>query len=190
VNGDDRHDEMDEELRSKLAALPGAIEPARDLWTGVAARIDAKRKRVVLLRSAVATTSALLAAAAVLLVLRTAPAGPNGVTPAPVASAPAAATYVRPTFNMLGTPIVPEEETYQSAIVALAPSFDERMDALPPADAEAVAKSFEAIEAGIEATRAALEEDPSDQDLRAELDGEYEQELQTMNDVLDWTTRS
>ena len=188
MNGDDKHDEMDEELGSKLAALPGAFEPARDLWTGVAARIEAKRKRVVFLRSAVAATSAVLAAAAVLLALRTRPASPNGVTSAPVASAPG--VDVRPTFNMLGTPIVPEEESYQSAIVALAPSFDERMDALPPADAEAVAKSFEAIDAGIEATRAALEEDPSDQDLRAELDGEYEQELQTMNDVLDWTTRS
>jgi hypothetical protein len=53
-----------------------------------------------------------------------------------------------------------------------------------------VGASIDAIDAAILVTRASLAEHPEDGDLRGELDAEYEEEIDAMNDVLDWTTRS
>ncbi len=190
MKADDEKDERD--LAQHTGALPRAIEPARDLWTGVAARIEAKRKRAIVVRRTMTAATALLAAAAVLLVIRTArrPAVTHEVTPAPIASERASSTRVRKSLDLRGAAVVPEEESYDAALAALATTVDERLLALPERDADAITRSLDVINTGIDATRDALERDPSDADLRAELDDEYEQEIQTMNDVLEWTTRS
>ena len=190
MKGDDEKDDRD--LAQKVGALPRAIAPGRDLWAGVAARIEAKRRRTIVVRRTMTATSVFLAAAAVFLVFRVAhhPVATNDAVSAPIASERVPQKRVQPTLDEHGSAVVPEEETYGNALAALAPAVDERLSALPSCDADAITRSLDVIHAGIEATRTALAQDPNDADLRAALDDEYEQEIQTMNDVLEWTTRS
>ncbi len=86
--------------------------------------------------------------------------------------------------------IVPEEASYASAVAALAPTFAEQDAVAPEKDAAAIGASLHAIDAAILATRGSLAQHPEDADLREALDAEYEQKIDTMNDVLEWTTRS
>jgi hypothetical protein len=193
VSDRNESDERDPELARALGALPRALEPSRDLWPGVAARVAAERRRASLAQRAATGGAFLLAAASVALALKLAP-GPlatSSAAPAPVASEDRGAGILPRVGARADTePLVPEEESYRAALAALAPGFEQRVGELPPATAKAVDASVAAIDGAIAATRESLESAPSDADLRAELDAEYEQEIQTMNDVLDWTTRS
>jgi hypothetical protein len=176
-------------------ALPREIEAPRGLWTGIEARIAAKERRRVQARRSISGASLLLAAAAVILSVRAARKPREGdPSVAPVASeshriAPphAAPSAVEdPTAALL----VPEEASYRAALAALAPTFEARKASLPEKDLAQVGASLHALDAAIGTTRAALAEHPEDADLRGELDAEYEQKIDAMNDVLEWTTRS
>jgi hypothetical protein len=180
----------DDALARALGALPRSVEPSRDLWAGVATRVDASRRRVVRMQRALTGAAVLLAAASVALAVRVAPHPPADRDEARAPAAVSGAEAHQASDTTPGEVVVPEEATYQAAVAALTPSFDERLRALSPADASAIETSVHAIEAAIAATRESLEQTPDDADLRAELDDEYEQEIHTMNDVLDWTTRS
>ncbi len=184
--------ERDPELARALGALPRAVEPSRDLWPGVAARVVAEQRRARLGRGVATGGALLLAAASVALALKlaTGPLAAGSPGPVPGATADRNAPIVQPGLEDAIEPLVPEEESYRAALAALAPGFQQRVGELPPATAKAVDASVGAIDGAIAATRESLEARPDDADLRAELDAEYEQEIQTMNDVLDWTTRS
>ena len=196
MNETDEHETTSDAPRGSVSraldALPRSLEPSRDLWPGIAARVAAERRRATLARRATSGGALLLAAASVALALKLAP-GPLAASrglPAPVATADQGV----PTSGMNGAqdgdPLVPEEESYRAAVAAMAPGFEQRTLELPRATAKKIDTSIEAITGAIAATRGSLEAAPDDAGLRAELDAEYEQEIQTMNDVLDWTTRS
>jgi hypothetical protein len=172
-------------------ALPREIEPPRDLWGGIEARVQAKRRRHILARRSVTGASMLLAAAAVILSIRSA-SQPRvgGREHGPLASS-AVPLAPRPTQTLEPAEVVvPEEASYRDALSALQASFAEREKSLPRPDMDRVGASIGAIDAAILVTRASLAEHPEDADLRGELDAEYEEEIDAMNDVLDWTTRS
>jgi RNA polymerase sigma-70 factor (ECF subfamily) len=135
-----------------------------------------------------------VAAAAAYVVVMQAPRGTGGsgdvehasvASVASVAPAPPASVPVMPPRAL-----VPEEDSYGAALGALRPTFEARRRQLRDDDMKRIDVSLHAIEAALATTRAALESHPDDPDLRAELGAEYEQKIQTMNDVLDWTTRS
>ncbi len=180
-------------LARALGALPRSVEPSGDLWAGVSARLHASRRRAVRTHRAFSGAAVLLAAASVALAFRMAP---RPVAVRDEARAPAAVATVRGADEShasdveAGDVVAPEEATYQAAVAALAPSFGERLQTLSRDDARAIEMGVHALQAAVAVTRESLEEHPDDADLRAELDDEYEQELRTMNDVLDWTTRS
>ncbi len=181
-------------LSHALGALPRSLEPSRDLWPGIAARVAAERRRASLARRATTGGALLLAAASVALALKLAPrplAASRGL-PTPVATADQGGPTSGVGANEApdGAALVPEEESYRAALAAMAPGFEQRTLELPRATAKKIDASIQAIDGAIAATRASLEAAPDDAGLRAELDAEYEQEIQTMNDVLDWTTRS
>lgn len=174
-------------------ALPREIAAPRELWTGIETRIVAQRRRGLVLRRGVTGASMLLAAAAVVLSVRAArQPRADARPPAPItseslrASPPPTATVDDPAAPVL----VPEEGSYLAALAALAPTFEERKKSLPEKDLAAVGASLHAIDAAIGLTRASLVEQPEDADLRRELDTEYEQKIDAINDVLEWTTRS
>ena len=192
-NHEKRENETDP-ARDALA-LPREIEPPRGLWTGIEARIETKRRREVVVRRSVTASSMLLAAAAVVLSIRSAkqPPADEGAR-APITSESFRATPPRAAPSATEDPVavllVPEEASYLAALTALAPKFEEQEKSLPEKDLAAVGASLRAIDAAIGVTRASLEDHPEDADLRGELDAEYEQKIDAMNDVLEWTTRS
>lgn len=195
-NQQDQEDRFDP-VRDALA-LPREIEAPRGLWTGIEARIAVKERRRVFARRSVSGASLLLAAAAVILSVRAA-RKPHEGDPSigPVATesqhsqhvtAPHAAPSA--TEDPTAALLVPEEASYRAALAALTPTFEARKASLPEKDLAQVGASLHALDAAIGATRAALAENPEDADLRGELDAEYEQKIDAMNDVLEWTTRS
>jgi hypothetical protein len=183
------HDEDDRELLAKIEALPREIDPGRDLWTGIDSRIQAKRRnRRVNVARVVSIASVATFAAAAAWALYFKPA--VGTTPVetPIASVAPVPAVSAPTPALKA--VVPEEDSYRAALASLAPTLSQRKAQLPEADVKKIETSLRAIESAVASTRSALAEHADDPDLRAELDAEYEQEIQTINDVLDWTTRS
>jgi hypothetical protein len=182
--------DLDEKTLAREAlALPREFPPPRDLWTGIEARIAAKRRREIVLGRSVAGGSMLLAAAAMVLFVRTARSPwTEDQTPAPIASESLGAQPRA--SDPPPTAIVPEEASFRSALEALTPTFEQGERSLPEKDLAAVNASLHAIDAAILVTRTSLAGRPEDPDLRGELDAEYEQKIDTMNDVLEWTTRS
>jgi hypothetical protein len=187
-------DGADERLARAILALPREVEAPPSLWAGVEARIAAKRRRALVVRRSVTGASMLLAAAAVILSVRFAShptsSGPQAsCAPSPVTSEalPPVAVPVSPPPPVM---LVPEEASYVAAVSALESSLHDRRQELPAKDAAAVGASLRALDAAISTTRASLAAHPEDADLRGELDAEYEQKIDAMNDVLEWTTRS
>ena len=189
-------DKNENDVFHEALALRREIDPPRELWTGIEARIQVKKRRLVLARRSVTGASMLLAAAAIVLSIRSARQ--------PHADDRARAAVVGESLHTLPTPsspeptatleadevVIPEEASYRDALSALAVTFAEEEKSLSPDDLARVGASLHAIDAAIVGTHAALAEHPEDGDLRAELDAEYEQKIDAMNDVLDWTTRS
>jgi hypothetical protein len=186
------------DLAREALALPREIEAPRALWQGIEARIEAKRRRTLLLRRGVTGASVFLAAAVVVLAIRSKQPRTDGPGPAPIQSearlvlpVPTAPLTPRPRATEdPAAPLFPEEATYRAALSALAPEFEARKSSLPEKDGAAISASLRAIDTAILVTRGSLSENPDDDDLRAELGAEYEQKIDTMNDVLAWTTRS
>jgi hypothetical protein len=188
---DEKHKLSDEDLAREALALPRELEAPRDLWVGVRARIEAKQRRTLVMRRTMAGASMLLAAAAVVLSIRAAHQPRVDDRAASVASeSPRTAPKPSAAENPEDAVVVPEEATYRAALAALAPSFAERMKLLPEKDVARLGASIQTLNAAIHVTRTSLAEHPEDGDLRGELDSEYEQEIDAMNDVLEWTTRS
>jgi hypothetical protein len=176
------------DLTREALALPRELDAPPELWAGVEARIARKARHAVLLRRGVTGASVILAAAVVVLAIRPAKQPrPENVTPAPMQSE---AVLSPPPPSEPALLVFPEETTYRAALSALTPAFEARKKSLPEKDAAAVSASLRAIDTAIHVTRGSLLESPDDADLRGELDAEYEQEIDTMNDVLAWTTRS
>lgn len=181
----------DDKLARALAELPREAPPPRDLWMGIAARVEVKHRRATWVRRSMTGASMLLAAAAIVLSIRAA-RQPRKVDP-PIAKDDSIVVHTPPEPAPQPEPpevLAPEELNYRTALSVLSPAFESRKKELPEASARAVDQSLAAIDAAIQVTRASLEADPDDPDLRVELDAEYQQKIDTMNDVLEWTTRS
>ncbi len=185
----------DEDLLRNALALPRELDPPRGIWSAVEARVETKRRRSALVRRGVTAGSMLLAAAAVMLSIRAAKrpavASRGGPTAASESVRPATAPEAVQPLIAPDEPmavVVPEEASYREARFALYVTFAERAMTLPEKDRGKVGASLEAIDAAIQLTRTSLLEHPDDADLRAELDAEYEQKIDAMNDVLEWTT--
>jgi anti-sigma factor RsiW len=147
-------------LLAEAAALPEEIEPPRDLWVGIAAKI---RPRAV--RRPWYAQPRILALAAVLLVgagaaithlLEPAP-------PAPVTAAP-----------------VPWETELEQANAALAQALNARRAELDPATVAIVDQNLRIIDQALQDCRIALETDPSNPRLEASLRATWEQRLRVL----------
>jgi hypothetical protein len=155
--------DRDDGLRERIARLPRARPPERDLWAGVARGIAASRRRSRVRVVAVSASAlALAAGAAVALGLRPAPIGTapigSGESP-PIASAASASS----------APLAGEVD-YEGAERALASDLETRRASLPAAAATAVDANLRILDEAIASTRDALRAHPDDPDLRVELD--------------------
>ena len=156
------------ELRALVAgaaALPKRIEPARELWTGVAARIG-KRERGKgkgWWRTALAAAAALVIGFAIYRLLPSSPAldGPSGE----------------------GWEAVQAE--YDEAGAQLRDALASQRDRLEPATVALLQRNLGVIDAAIRESRAALARDPGNVELR----GRVASAARAKVELLRWATR-
>jgi hypothetical protein len=168
----------DDSLRDRVDRLPRELPTARDLWPDVARRVarssPARRARA---RFALAGGAALAFAAAASLVLalrgRHAVEPPSGV----VASTPAPAPFATAAF--------PGEREYAAAERALDDELTAHRDAMPAGEAAVIDRNVRIVDDAIAATRAALADHPQDEELRAELDRDWEDKLDLLRDAVE-----
>jgi hypothetical protein len=176
-------------LLAEAAALPAEIEPARDLWEGIAGRLPLRREAepapaeepapVRPLRPARrALPPWLQAAAAVVLVVASSLAtlhfAPRG-GPAPVGTqAPMQAT---PGFPSALAAFRPVEEQYEQAIGELMDVLELHRDRLAPQTVATVEESLRIIDEAIAEARVALARDPASPALARMLAETYNAKL-------------
>ncbi|HEU4827723.1 MAG TPA: zf-HC2 domain-containing protein [Gemmatimonadales bacterium] len=138
-------------LAAPVARLPRAIEPPPAVWAGIEARIRPARRRAF---PAVAAALLLMAAssAATVLIMR---------------QDPAEAAAALPAF----------ESDYIEQAAALSRVLGEERGALAPETIETLERNLRIIDQAIAESRAALEADPGDPDLRLLLRASHEQKV-------------
>jgi len=177
----DSMEPLDPRLREAVSALNEEIEPARDLWAGIHAGIDAERvqelgaaavvrKRVIPLRVAAAAAVVLMAVTAgttwwlgsrTNLVIHT---GPGSVAP-------------NPDLGFVA---------YERSVSELSALYDRRAASLDPATREVLERSIKTIDDALEDARVALMQDPANAEVRAFVESAYQQKLDFLrraNDV-------
>lgn len=184
----------DRELTRRLASLPREIEPRRDLWPGIEARIATSPERArprsgadrrpVMPPWAVWTgLAAMLLVIAVPLVRWWPPAAEDGsgapaVTGAPLLTGPVLAAPV------LAWQARQEDDAYVTRqALEMAVGTARETGSLPPEAATGVEESLDALDRAIGETRAALDLHPADPKLRLMLAERYRQEAALLHRI-------
>lgn len=195
--------ELDAELRAivRAAAELPALSPSRDLWSGIASRIEAP---VVALPTRIANGDATtlepaarppwrrLAIAASLLIVATA-----GVTysivkrgsSAALAARSDSATVEAPLPGVAVEPVSLQppgqtaEQTFDREIGAMRKIIDERRKELDPVTVSVLQKNLKLIDAAIAESKAALAKDPASAFLMDRLTHAYDTKLQLLRGV-------
>lgn len=189
-------------LRSLLreaAALPAGIAPQRDLWPGIARRIEAahtvdlaaeRARREARRLTPVGALWAMrysLAAAAILLIALTSVLTTLVVTRAPqqVAATPG----VEQPATELGGAIVlaaygSAEQEYTAAVDELVTLLEQRRDRLAPETIRVLEENLAIIDAAIRASREALEADPWNPELGRLINAAYEKKMRVLRQAL------
>lgn len=183
-------------LRAAARDLPREIAPPRDLWAGIAARLEprpaaggpaAAPARTPVIRLDLARRApvwqrwgAMAAAAAVLVVMSSAATAyllraPGG---AQTAAGPTAVPVVGSTAALAAWQ--PVEAEYLSSVEALQAELDARRDALAPETVAVIEQNLQIIDQAIADARAALEADPGSADLPMHLADVYRQKVQLL----------
>ncbi len=158
------------DLRGQVEKLPRQVLPARDLWEGIAPRLEATivplpqrpRFRQMMLAAAAVFLMLAASAAAVVLIRRSAGPGPqlaSDSTPQPAAP--------------VGTPTPGSA----AALAQLANEVQALERALPPETRALVSHNLELIDAAIRESQAALNANPSNPAIGRMLEARYGQRL-------------
>ncbi len=163
-------------LLDRAAALPRSIEPARDLWRGIEARIEAveaggeragrarRRYRIAWAAgiAAVVIAAASIATMAIIGIGRTRTA--PGMTATPAAM-------------KVSTELAQAHAAFETARVQLIAALEARRGSLSPQTLEVVDHNLGIIDEAIANIRAAMETDPGNTELPALLVAIYRQEI-------------
>lgn len=177
-------------LLAEAAALPDEIEPPRELWDGIAARLEPRRRVLPFapaLRRWAFLAPPLAAAAALLLAvglgLRPGPAPSPEPTPGPsqtpVTGTPGLQAAALGSSASLGQ----AEADYRRATEQLLESLRSGQGSLPPGTLETVEKNLSDIDRALGEIRAALESDPENAQLARLLNGTQRRKLQMLQSV-------
>jgi hypothetical protein len=168
-----------QDVDAALASLPRGIDPPRDLWSGIAAELNAAPRERAPPRWPLALAASLaiasLAGALAWSILR-APAGPAmaGLTARP---AQPAAAQIPASFAP------PQGAAYVAARAALERTFVERLDLLAPATRTRVQADLAIIRKANEDIREALGKDPASPLLQQLLRSTWQQEIDLYTNV-------
>lgn len=184
-----------EAIARRAAELP-LLEPSRDLWSGIEARIQAQVVALPVQRDMPAPARLpwkRLAIAASLLVAVTAGvtytiakrAGSSEFASADssVVTAPVGSTAVQPVS------LQSAEETFDREIGAMRKIVDERRRELDPATVAVLEKNLKLIDAAIAESKAALAGDPASAFLMDRLTHAYDTKLQLLRGVANLPAR-
>lgn len=179
------------ELRARAAALPRSVEPPRDLWPGVAARIRAPRDLPATSRVRWWGHPALAAAATLALCLGVllGRAGRPGAVPVAMDSPPA--PVVVPAALADGTPdLVEAERTYARATAELLAALAARSGELPPGEAERLEDNLRTVDGALTEIRSALSRDPGNVRLARLLNATHRRRLDALQRVVRLVSRT
>ncbi len=173
-------------LLAEAAALPEELEPPRELWPGIEARL-APRSGVLsfapLRRWAFLAPPLAAAAAALLAIGLSLRPGPQpqpapGPSQTPVVEAGLSAVALGS-----GASLAQAEDEYRRATQQLLESLRSEQRALPPGTLETVERNLSAIERSLGEIRAALEQDPENAQLARLLNSTQRRKLQMLQSV-------
>lgn len=175
--------DREDPLLAKAAELPKEIEPSRDLWPGIAARLaespraaGARRRNWPMALAAgfvVAAVSALLTFSLV--------RAPGPAAPAVVAATDAPGADIVPVNYGPNSGLSTQELAARDELVA---RFREKFATLRPDTREAIVKNLAIMQAAADEIDAALAKDPASGMLKGMLVGTYKQELQLYSTVV------
>jgi anti-sigma factor RsiW len=191
-------------LLDEVAALPAEVAPPRDLWAGIAARIEAPAPAAVEEKVIPITRArgwrppqwVQMAAAAVVLVVSSSLvtlqfAGSRGdaavqpVAQAPVQQAPAQqAAPASPPITALAA-FRPAEEDFETAIADLQRTLASRRGTLAPETVQTLETNLRIIDEAIRQSRAALERDPNSRELTDMLSSAYGQKMAVLRQAVE-----
>ena len=166
--------EQERRLRLILAqarALPRELAPSRDLWGGVAQRIEAAR------RGPATWWLGLAAAALVGLSVSLLHQNEPATVPVPVTVTPASLTLEG---NTLGA----AEQEYERAANELLAALQDRRQSLSPQTLADVEKNLAVIDQALNEVRAALGRDPGNKDLTRMLVSAHRKRVDTLRRVV------
>ncbi len=175
-------------LLAEAAALPEELDPPRELWPGIEARL-APRARVLSfappLRRWAFLAPPLAAAAAVLLVvgLGLRPGPQPQPAPGPSQTPVSAEVGVRTVALGSAASLAQAEGDYRRATEQLLESLRSEQRTLPPGTLEKVERNLSAIEGALGEIRAALEKDPENAQLARLLNSTQRRKLQMLQSV-------
>jgi hypothetical protein len=175
-------DPKDRELEDEIRDLPRSMEPERDLWTDIAARIEAKRRPTRLFggmpkRAAIAAVVGALSAAATFALVSKRRPPSVAVDRVPPVAPPSAAPAAEPTRE--------GQDVYVTALRTLEASFAEQRRFLPGDAVHRIETSLAVLDEAIGATKKALEAAPGSPELEGQLRDEYEQKIRALTDIVD-----
>lgn len=164
-------------LLAHAAALPREIAPGRDLWSGIAARLD--EARPAWRRAGWAGWGAGLAAAAgVALALSTALHGPGP------AGRPGTGPSLVPAALRSEDPVAAAEREYARAAADLMTALEQQRDRLPPETLASVERDLRSIDAALTEVRRALAADPANPGLNHLLTSTHQRKVEVLQQVL------
>jgi len=169
-------------LLDEAAALPRELDPARELWPGIAVRL---RPSVVAFPRRPFQPLTLLAAAAVLIALSSSITWRIARTPrAPVA----ATTSSAPAFSLAAFRPAPDlleaEREYASATTELLAAIEARRESFAPETLVTVEQSLRAIDDALKSLREALRGDPGNDELTQMLTATHKRKVDALRRVV------
>jgi hypothetical protein len=170
-------------LLAKAAELPKDVEPPRDLWPGIAARLGEPPREANDrgFRWPMALAAGFLVASVSALLTWNLARAPDPVAPTPVAATDYQAADVVPVSYGPNSGLTAQELTARDELVA---RFREKFTTLRPETRDAIVKNLAIMQAAADEIDAALAKDPASGMLKGMLVGTYKQELQLYSTVV------
>jgi anti-sigma-K factor RskA len=162
-------------ILAQANALPREAAPPRDLWAGIAERIEAERRARPAWWGPVglAVAATLVVGIAAALLHRSAPVGPSVMT-TPV--------------SLDSTSIGAAEQEYEQATSALMAALQGRRDTLSPETLASVEKNLLVMDQALGEVRAALGRDPGNPELTRMLVSTHRKKVETLRRVVRLST--
>ena len=181
--------ERERQLRQLLAhaaALPRSLAPPRDLWPGIAERIERGSAWSALWTS----WHPLALAAAVVLGLAALLWNDVGPTAVRTVAMPSASPSLRPVADTaVADPVLAAAaREYEAAATALLQALQRRRGVLPPEDLARVEANLEVIDRALEEVRQALAKDPASPELNRMLVATHRKKVDVLRRVVRLST--